>query len=517
MKSAIYLPLLSLILLTSLVSYTQNSDHPYKFSFGVHAIDYNIDSNYTEDLFGTDSVNGSRDWNFDPAFSRFTIGGSMNNSFSLQGAFAVAAINKDIANNPTRGALFIDVDLNLLYHFANGYIFPVRSCIDPYIYAGAGANYLNMKDEPLNIFEQKAGLGFDVWLWEQVGFNIESGYTWQGSDGTSYAHHKAGVILRFGKGKDTDGDGIADYEDACPDKAGLAAFNGCPDTDNDGITDALDACPNNAGLPAFNGCPDTDGDGIADKDDSCPADAGLSQFNGCPDSDSDGIADKDDRCPKDKGQAAFNGCPDTDADGIADLDDSCPKEKGLKQFNGCPDTDGDGVTDKNDRCPKDKGDPALQGCPDVDGDGVANIDDKCPDKVGPKTNSGCPVISDKEKIEITKKINFAAKAIEFETNSDVIKKSSYSDLDNIVNIMNLYPSTNWQIDGHTDSQGDDAFNMELSNKRAASIKKYFTTKGIADTRLSSTGYGETKPVADNKTATGRAKNRRVEISLIENK
>jgi outer membrane protein OmpA-like peptidoglycan-associated protein len=514
MKQIIPIFLTAIVTLTTLGLKAQNADHPWKFGFGTHAVDYNVDSNYIEDLFGNDSVNGTRDWNNDVVMNRFTIGGRMNNSFSLQGAFAATTISKDIEVNPTRQGFWLDVDLALLYHLANGYIFSERACIDPYLYGGAGLNYLEIDNDPVNIFEPKFGLGFDIWAWEQLGFNIESGYTWQsGDDGTSYAHHKAGMVIRFGQGTDTDGDGIADYKDACPTVAGLEKFDGCPDSDNDGITDASDACPNAAGLTAFNGCPDSDGDGIADKDDKCPTQAGLSQFGGCPDSDADGISDLDDRCPKDKGLAAFNGCPDTDGDGIADLDDACPKEKGAKAFNGCPDTDGDGIADKDDRCPKDKGDKALKGCPDTDGDGVANLDDNCPDKVGPASNKGCPIISDKERADIKKKVDIAAKNIFFETSSDVIKKSSYADLDNIVNIMNLYPGTTWQIDGHTDSQGDEAKNLDLSNRRAASVKKYFTDKGIDASRLNSAGYGETKPIATNDTAAGRAQNRRVEIKV----
>jgi hypothetical protein len=80
--------------------------------------------------------------------------------------------------------------------------------------------------------------------------------------------HTAGLTFKFG-GKDTDGDGIYDKDDACPDVAGLK-FNGCPDTDGDGIQDSADACPDVFGLAALNGCPDTDGDGVADKDDACP-------------------------------------------------------------------------------------------------------------------------------------------------------------------------------------------------------------------------------------------------------
>jgi hypothetical protein len=113
--------------------------------------------------------------------------------------------------------------------------------------------------------------------------------------------------FKFG-GKDTDGDGIYDKDDACPEVAGLAQFNGCPDTDGDGI-DSEDACPEVAGLAALNGCPDTDGDGVADKDDACPDVAGLVALKGCPDADGDGVADKDDKCPTVAGPKDNAGCP----------------------------------------------------------------------------------------------------------------------------------------------------------------------------------------------------------------
>ncbi|MFZ1634112.1 MAG: OmpA family protein, partial [Chitinophagales bacterium] len=76
-------------------------------------------------------------------------------------------------------------------------------------------------------------------------------------------------------------------------------------------------------------------------------------------------------------------------------------------------------------------------------------------------------------------------------------------------------STSWSIEGHTDDQGEDKMNQELSDKRAAAVRKYFVSKGIAESRLTSIGYGESKPIADNKTSAGRAQNRRVEIKLVE--
>lgn len=491
----------------------QNSDHPYKFGFGTHMIDYTVDGqSYFDDLVDTG------DLNYGFVVSRYTFGGSLNSSFSLDASVSIAGINPNKASNRESSLFWFDGDVSLQYHFANGYMLKETSCFAPYLYGGVGYNYLesNNPDATTGFPEGKLGLGFDVWLTPLFGFNMQTGYTNQfNEEGRNYLHHAMGLVIRFGKGEDTDGDGIANWEDMCPDKAGLVKFNGCPDTDFDGITDAEDACPNNAGLAEFNGCPDTDRDGLADKDDACPNEKGLVAFNGCPDSDGDGLADKDDRCPDDKGKAEFKGCPDSDGDGIADLDDACKTEKGLTKFNGCPDSDGDGLADKDDRCPKDRGDITLKGCPDADGDGIADMDDRCPDKAGVKASGGCPVIAEEIKKEIVAKVNFAAKSIQFETGSDVIKKSSYNTLDNIVSIMKLYPTTYWSIEGHTDNVGEDKMNQELSDKRAASVKKYFTDKGIEADRTTSAGFGETSPIADNKTAAGRAQNRRVEIKMKE--
>jgi len=108
---------------------------------------------------------------------------------------------------------------------------------------------------------------------------------------------------------DTDGDGIPDMNDTCPNEAGTAALGGCPDADGDGVADMNDACPNDAGPAEQNGCPDTDGDGILDMDDACPNEAGPTELDGCPDTDSDGIADVDDACPNEAGSDELSGCP----------------------------------------------------------------------------------------------------------------------------------------------------------------------------------------------------------------
>ena len=98
-------------------------------------------------------------------------------------------------------------------------------------------------------------------------------------------------------------------------------MNGCPDTDGDGLSDIEDACPNRAGSKEMGGCPDTDGDGLSDKDDTCPEEAGPAENGGCPwpDNDGDGVPNKDDACPDLAGVAANNGCPELPQDVIATL------------------------------------------------------------------------------------------------------------------------------------------------------------------------------------------------------
>ena len=116
--------------------------------------------------------------------------------------------------------------------------------------------------------------------------------------------------------KDTDGDGIIDEKDECPNAAGTAALNGCPDSDKDGIADKNDKCPNQAGLVKYQGCPipDSDNDGINDEEDKCPNQAGLARYQGCPipDGDGDGVNDEVDKCPSTAGPASNNGCPTLD-------------------------------------------------------------------------------------------------------------------------------------------------------------------------------------------------------------
>lgn len=233
------------------------------------------------------------------------------------------------------------------------------------------------------------------------------------------------------------------------------------------------------------------------------------------DTDGDGIIDSLDKCPTVKGFAKYNGCPipDTDKDGINDEEDKCPTVPGLARYQGCPipDTDKDGLNDEEDKCPTVPGVARYQGCPipDTDGDGVNDEVDKCPTLKGVPENDGCPIIPE----EIKKRVDVAAKNILFVTGSAKLQSKSYKGLNDVVKIMQENPEVKLSIEGHTDNVGKDDFNQKLSDARAASVKNYITSKGIDASRITSAGYGESKPIATNNTAAGRQQNRRVEMKL----
>ncbi len=233
------------------------------------------------------------------------------------------------------------------------------------------------------------------------------------------------------------------------------------------------------------------------------------------DTDGDGITDDKDKCPTVKGVAKYDGCPipDTDKDGINDEEDKCPTVPGLARYQGCPipDTDKDGINDEEDKCPTVPGVARYQGCPvpDSDGDGVNDEEDKCPNLFGTKENQGCPEIKE----EIKKTVDYAAKNIYFITGSAKLVSKSFKGLKDVALIMKNNPQMQLDIDGHTDNVGSDDFNQKLSDNRSGSVKTYLVSQGVEEGRLHSTGHGETMPVADNKTAAGRQKNRRVEMKL----
>ncbi|MBA2611082.1 MAG: OmpA family protein [Bacteroidetes bacterium] len=386
---------------------------------------------------------------------------------------------------------------NLLFNF---YFTKPEAVIRPFISAGAGVIWYEavyaIKHERFEFSVPTVGGGINFRLSPVVSLRLQESFLYTTTDNIDHLnangdndfllYHSAGLTFNLGKKKDADKDGVSDKKDKCPGTpigVGVDAV-GCPvDRDGDGVADYLDNCADIAGLPSLKGCPDKDLDGITDKEDRCPDVFGAAEFKGCPDTDKDGVVDIDDKCPGTKSgyKVDATGCTlDNDKDGVVNEDDACPDKAGILAFKGCPDSDGDGVADNEDRCPSVKGTIANKGCPEIAREDIV-------------------------------KINVIASKIYFETGSDKLKLISNSQLDDLASILQRYDGVTLTVEGHTDNVGDDAYNMTLSQKRTESVKSYLESKGIAASRLNAIGYGETKPVADNKTAAGKAKNRRVEL------
>ena len=271
---------------------------------------------------------------------------------------------------------------------------------------------------------------------------------------------------------------------------------------------------------------DKDGDGVIDKNDNCQDVAGPVENKGCPwsDKDKDGTFDKDDKCPDVSGPTQNKGCPypDKDNDGVLDKDDKCPEVAGVKENNGCPysDKDKDGVFDNDDKCPDVAGVVENKGCPhlDTDGDTVLDKDDKCPSEKGTVANFGCPekaIDAPKVDKKVLETLNEYSKSILFDTGKATIKSESFSNLDAMATVMNQFQTANFKIEGYTDNAGKPKKNLVLSKNRAAAVKTYLVSKGVAVSRLASDGFGSAKPIASNKTTAGKTQNRRVEIKLVK--
>jgi outer membrane protein OmpA-like peptidoglycan-associated protein len=236
------------------------------------------------------------------------------------------------------------------------------------------------------------------------------------------------------------------------------------------------------------------------------------------DTDKDGVTDDQDLCPLVPGKAAWHGCPvpDSDHDGVDDEHDSCRNIAGVARYNGCPvpDSDHDGVDDEHDSCKNIAGVARYNGCPipDRDGDGINDEEDKCPDSAGTTENHGCPVVKEIKK-EAKEQINYIARNILFTSASDHLTDSSYTALGQLAGILHAHPEWHLAIEGYTDNSGIAAKNLVLSQKRADAVRNYLIGKGIDGSSLSATGFGQEKPIADNRTPKGRAINRRVELKL----
>ena len=456
-------------LMMGICSQAQDSNNPWAISFGVNAIDGGRVSAASkfEDQF-SEFFNARDNWSILPSLSYLTVSRSVGNNFSFGVTGSVNRVTKMVSPLVTPpGDYVVTNPGDLAYYGVDGVVnYSFMSLlgskvIDPSAHIGGGYTFLG----DASAGTVNGGLGLAFWFSDNVGLSFRSTYKHSFDDTrtpnvdvATHLQHFAGLTFKFG-GKDTDGDGIYDKDDACPDVKGLKQFNGCPDTD---------------------------GDGIQDKDDDCIDEAGPVELNGCPDRDGDGIADKDDACPDAKGTKAMNGCPDTDGDGVADKDDKCPDVKGPKDNQGCP-------------------------YPDRDGDGVLDKDDRCPDVKGTVANNGCPEVSE----EAIKKLNAYAKTILFNSGKSSFQQQTYPVLQSITAILKEYPNSRFSIEGHTDSDGKDDMNQTLSEERAGAVKNYLIENGIDTSRLSSKGFGESTPIDSNKTSKGKANNRRVEVKLVK--
>ena len=415
--------LLAVFVISTFVTNAQDSNNPWLIKLGFNAVDFyptgQLDYSYISDNIGEDFFNFDH-YNAAYAISDIRVGRYLGDKFSLVGSFKVNQITQ-------LGTLAADLSFKNLNLDVKYSICKEEKKIQPYIFAGGGYTWLENEDAG----NLNSGLGLEYWFNENLGLYVESAYhhTFD-ANVLPYLQHGVGLAVKFG-GVDTDGDGIYDKNDACPDVKGLPEFNGCPDSDGDGIIDSKDDCPNVAGIAALNGCPDADGDGVTDAKDRCPKVAGPADNYGCP-------------------------YPDTDKDGVLDKDDECPK--------------------------------------------VA----------GPASNKGCPVISK----EVQAQLNKYAKVIYFETGKASFKPKTIEILNSVVEILIKYPTAEFDVEGHTDSIGNEKYNLNLSQKRAEAVVKYLKEHGVKS-KLNAKGYGETKPIASNRTRTGRAKNRRVEINLVK--
>ncbi len=469
--------LVAVTMVMGLNAQAQDSNNKWAVGFGVNAVDYRSSAGGDFMSHFDQPFNVSDNWNILPSVSYINVSRYVGSGFIVGLTGSINQIEKFVIpvagktwNGPNDYAainpgdlMYYGIDATVTYSFME----LIKSkVIEPTLSVGGGYTFLG--DESYGTVNP--GVGLNIWFTENVGLSLLGTYkksfgdrVYSGTntpDAPSYTQYSAGLTFKFGA-KDTDGDGIYDKDDACPEVAGLKQFNGCPDTDADGIEDSKDKCPTVAGTAEFQGCADTDGDGVADPDDACPSVAGLKQFQGCPDTDGDGVTDASDKCPTVAGPASNGGCPELDSDK-------------------------DGVIDK---------------------------EDACPTVAGPASNKGCPEVT----VEVIEKLKIQAKSVFFNSGKSTFKTgdpATITSLTAMKDILKDYPTAKFSIEGHTDSDGSDVLNQKLSEDRANAVKNFLIEKGISADNLSAVGFGESKPIATNKTAAGKALNRRTEVRHV---
>ncbi len=471
--------------------------YPYGLTYKALILDYQ-------------SQNGGSITDFNDYHYGFEIGVSkrITRNFNLYLPIKAGVVNRSEERDNLSNCVHRNVfgaDLQAQYQFNSPTNFD--QSVIPYVLAGAGGV---VEDEGEFNIQIPFGAGLNFRINDHIYINWQSEYRFSLSENRNNLHHGLGFSYLFGAPApadiipmekeemklDSDGDGLEDDIDLCPQFAGPIALKGCPDKDEDGIPDYRDDCPSIPGVGVFKGCPDSDGDGISDNDDECPNKAGTKANNGCPDeapviapdSDGDGVPDATDKCPNLKGDGA-DGCPvnriqDRDGDGVADNVDRCPDRAGIAAFGGCPDTDGDGIDDTRDKCPNSPGTVASGGCPEITRD-------------------------DRDVLEV------AMRAVTFDTGKATLKSESYPVLNQIGQLLQRYPDYNLIIEGHTDNVGSSVNNQLLSERRARACFEYLKDRSfISADRMNHIGYGESRPISSNDNLEGRKLNRRVVFNLV---
>ena len=238
-----------------LSSQAQDSNNPWAISFGANAVDTRVSAATKVEDQISQYFNVEDNWNILPSISYINVTRHISNGFSFGVTGSINKIKKFV--NTREGGVgeytvtnpgdfsYYSADGLIKWNFIPGYI------VDPYVHVGGGYTWI----EDGNTGTVNGGLGVTFWFSEMVGLTLQSTYKQSFDERAdralpnavpSHLQHFAGLTFKFG-GKDTDGDGIYDKDDACPEVAGLKQFNGCPDTDGDGIIDGSDACPEVAG------------------------------------------------------------------------------------------------------------------------------------------------------------------------------------------------------------------------------------------------------------------------------
>ena len=436
------------------------------------------------------------------------------------------------------------------------------------VYALGGYSLLDFGTRAPYKFTDNAahgGAGVRLFLSNRIALRVEGRFIYtpstQSTFGPTNPRHYVGTaglsVFHLGGGgggpaKDSDGDGVPDNKDACPNTP-LGAHvdaKGCPiDSDSDGVPDGIDQCPNTpAGATVdAKGCPaDSDGDGVPDGIDQCPnTPAGATvDAKGCPtDSDGDGVPDGIDQCPNTPPGATVDakGCPaDSDGDGVPDGLDKCPNtpQGAVVDASGCPlDSDLDGVPDGIDKCPNTPpgskvdatGCPlpaeavqaAPQPAPAPAAPAAPAAPPKCPPAPpgAPVDANGCLILFAPESVRAAvpgapPRPTLVLRGVNFETSRSALTRDSYVVLDAVAASLLANPDIRIEIAGYTDSTGTKFGNMRLSQGRAARVRAYLASKGVLPARMVAKGYGATGYIAPNATAAGRAQNRRVELHKL---